>query len=54
MLRPGGRLAIAGAGLRVEATTTDPDRFLSEQAVNASRTFGVHSVSVLAITPEGT
>ncbi len=48
------REAIAGAGLRVEATKTNPYRFLSEQAVNASRTFGVHSVSVLAVKPEGT
>ena len=48
------REAIAGAGLRVEATKTNPYRFLSEQAINASRTFGVHSVSVLAVKPEGT
>ena len=48
------REAIRGAGLRVEVTKTNPYRFLSDQAVNASRQFGVRSVSLLATRPDRT
>jgi arsenite methyltransferase len=48
------REAMAGAGFRVEVTKTNPYRFLSEQAINASERFGVHSVSVLATKPDRT
>jgi arsenite methyltransferase len=42
--------AIEAAGLAVTATKANPEyRFLSKSAQNATRQFGVHSVSVLAI-----
>jgi arsenite methyltransferase len=42
------RQAMARAGLQVETMQDNPYEFLSEQARNASRNFGVKSVSVLA------
>ena len=44
--------AIEDAGLRVEMVTTNPNRFLSDQARGASDRFGVKSVCVLARQPE--
>jgi SAM-dependent methyltransferase len=43
--------AIASAGLDVVRTRENPYRFLSDQALGASRTYGVKSVSVLARKP---
>jgi arsenite methyltransferase len=45
------RTAIEGAGLRVEEVRENPYRFISDQATNASETYGVKSVSVLASRP---
>ncbi|HEU4425598.1 MAG TPA: methyltransferase domain-containing protein [Pilimelia sp.] len=45
------RLAIANAGLRVQEVRRNPYRFISEQARNASATYGVHSVCLLAVKP---
>ena len=45
------RQAIEDAGLRVEQTRPNPYHFISEQARNASATYGVRSVSLLAIKP---
>jgi SAM-dependent methyltransferase len=45
------RTAIEGAGLRIEQTRTNPYQFISEQALGASATYGVHSISVLAVKP---
>ena len=42
------RQAMARAGLQVETMQDNPYEFLSEQARNASSTFGVKSVSLLA------
>ena len=42
------RQSMARSGLQVEAMEDNPYEFLSEQARNASRTFGVKSVSLLA------
>ena len=47
------RSAIENAGLRIEQMRPNAYRFLSEQARGASATFGVHSVSLLAIKPGG-
>ena len=38
-------------GLRIAQTRPNPYRFISEQARNASFTYGVHSVCVLAVKP---
>ena len=43
------REAIEKAGLRIEQTRENPYEFISEQARNASATYGVHSVSLLAV-----
>ena len=45
------REAIENTGLRIEQTRTNPYEFISEQARNASATYGVHSVSLLAVKP---
>ena len=45
------RDAIENAGLRIERTRTNRYEFLSPQARSASATYGVHSVSVLAVKP---
>jgi SAM-dependent methyltransferase len=45
------RLAIENAGLRVEQTRPNPYQFISAQAQNASATYGVHSISLLAVKP---
>jgi ubiquinone/menaquinone biosynthesis C-methylase UbiE len=47
------RTVIESAGLRIEQIRPNPYRFLSEQARGASATFGVHSISLLAIKPGG-
>jgi SAM-dependent methyltransferase len=44
--------AIEDAGLRVEQIRPNPYEFLTEQARGASATYGVHSVSLLAIKPD--
>jgi len=44
--------AIEASGLRLELMKKNEYRFLSEQAVNASRRYGVKSVSALARKPE--
>jgi ubiquinone/menaquinone biosynthesis C-methylase UbiE len=46
--------AIELAGLRLELMKKNQYRFLSEQAVNASRRYGVKSVSALARKPDQT
>jgi len=43
--------AIADAGLHIEQTRPNPYRFISAQARNAGATYGVHSVSLLAVKP---
>jgi SAM-dependent methyltransferase len=43
------RGAIEGAGLRIDDLRTNPYRFISERARNASDKYGVKSVSVLAV-----
>jgi arsenite methyltransferase len=43
--------AIANAGLDVVTTRQNPYRFLSHQAVGASKTYGVKSISLLARKP---
>ena len=46
------RSAINAAGLRVEKVQDNPQyRFLTDAALGASRTFGVKSISLLAIKP---
>jgi arsenite methyltransferase len=45
------RAAIELAGLRVEETRTNPYQFISDQARGASASYGVHSISVLAVKP---
>jgi len=45
------RTAIERAGLRIEQTHTNPYQFISDQALGASATYGVHSVSILAVKP---
>jgi arsenite methyltransferase len=45
------RQAVEAAGLRIEHIRRNDYRFLSTQAQNASATYGVHSVSLLAIKP---
>jgi arsenite methyltransferase len=47
------RRAIEAAGLRIVETRRNPYEFISDQARNASSTFGVKSISVLAIKPSG-
>jgi ubiquinone/menaquinone biosynthesis C-methylase UbiE len=47
------RRAIERAGLRVIEMRTNPYTFISDQARNASGTYGVKSISVLAIKPGG-
>jgi ubiquinone/menaquinone biosynthesis C-methylase UbiE len=43
--------SIEQAGLTVERTRTNPYEFLSDRARDASRTYGVKSVSLLAVKP---
>lgn len=45
------REAIEAAGLRITHLRENPYRFLSEQARNASATYGVKSISLLAVKP---
>jgi arsenite methyltransferase len=45
------RNLIEAAGLTIKATRVNPYGFLSAQARNASITYGVHSISVLAVRP---
>jgi ubiquinone/menaquinone biosynthesis C-methylase UbiE len=45
------RQAVEAAGLRIEHIRRNDYRFLSAQAQNASATYGVHSVSLLAVKP---
>lgn len=45
------REAIEAAGLRITRLRENPYRFLSEQARNASATYGVKSISLLAVKP---
>jgi hypothetical protein len=45
------RKAIENTGLRVDRVRANPYRFISEQAQGASATYGVRSVSLLAIKP---
>jgi arsenite methyltransferase len=45
------RTAIENAGLRIEQTKVNPYHFISDQARGASATFGVHSISLLAVKP---
>jgi arsenite methyltransferase len=47
------RSAIEAAGLEVVEVRENPYAFLSDQAVNASRVYGVKSVSLLAVKPGG-
>jgi len=43
--------AIEAAGLEVRVVRTNPYEFLSDQARNASKRYGVKSVSILAVKP---
>ncbi len=45
------REAIESAGLRVVRVRENPYRFVSQQARNASATYGVKSISLLAVKP---
>jgi ubiquinone/menaquinone biosynthesis C-methylase UbiE len=45
------RRAIEAAGLRIIETRRNPYEFISDQARNASSTYGVKSISVLAVKP---
>jgi len=45
------RQAIEAAGLRIETSRQNPYQFISEQARNASGTYGVKSISLLAVKP---
>ena len=45
------RNLIEAAGLTIKATRVNPYGFLSTQARNASVTYGVHSISLLAAKP---
>jgi arsenite methyltransferase len=45
------RQAIEAAGLRIETSRQNPYQFISEQARNASGTYGVKSISLLAVRP---
>ena len=45
------RKAIEDAGLRIEQERPNPYHFISDQAQGASATYGVHSVSLLAVKP---
>jgi len=45
------RDAIESTGLRIEKIRRNPYQFISEQARNASATYGVKSISVLAVKP---
>jgi arsenite methyltransferase len=45
------RQAIESAGLRIEQTRPNPYQFLSAQATSASATYGVRSISLLAVKP---
>jgi arsenite methyltransferase len=45
------RKVIEDAGLRIEETRTNPYTFISDQALGASATYGVHSISLLAVKP---
>jgi len=47
------RQAVEAAGLRIEHVRRNDYRFLSAQAQSASATYGVHSVSLLAVKPLG-
>jgi arsenite methyltransferase len=46
------RAAIEAAGLRIQTTRRNDYHFISDQARNASRTYGVKSTSLLAIKPD--
>jgi arsenite methyltransferase len=45
--------AIEGAGFVIREVRTNPYEFLSDQARGASRQFGVKSISLVAVKPEG-
>ena len=45
------RQAIEAAGLRITTSRKNPYQFISEQARNASGTYGVKSISLLAVKP---
>ncbi len=45
------RRAIEAAGLRIEKSRQNPYQFISERARNASGTYGVKSISLLAVKP---
>jgi ubiquinone/menaquinone biosynthesis C-methylase UbiE len=45
------RQAIEAAGLRIETSRQNPYQFISEQARDASGTYGVKSISLLAVKP---
>jgi ubiquinone/menaquinone biosynthesis C-methylase UbiE len=45
------RKAIGNAGLHIEQERPNPYHFISEQAQGASATYGVYSISVLAVKP---
>jgi len=45
------RQAIASAGMQLEVVRPNAYEFLSKQARGASTTYGVHSISVLAVKP---
>jgi arsenite methyltransferase len=47
------RRAIENSGLRIELTRRNPYNFISTQARGASATFGVHSISLLAVKVDG-
>jgi arsenite methyltransferase len=46
------RQAIESAGLRIATSRRNPYQFISEQARNASGTYGVKSISLLAVKPD--
>jgi arsenite methyltransferase len=45
------RQAVQAAGLRILTVRPNPYQFLSDQARNASTTYGVKSISLLAVKP---
>jgi ubiquinone/menaquinone biosynthesis C-methylase UbiE len=45
------RQGIENAGLRIEQTRPNQYRFISDQARDASASYGVHSISLLAVKP---
>jgi hypothetical protein len=53
MQRDDYRRAIADAGLEIRTVRDNPAyQFISDSALGATQTFGVKSVSVLAVRPE--